>query len=52
MNLFDLNPKAWIYGHTHGNRKGKFGDTEVITNQRGYFRECAGVYDPNFIIEI
>jgi Icc-related predicted phosphoesterase len=50
--LFYLEPKAWIYGHTHGNVAKQIYNTPVYTNQHGYKRECAGVYNPNFIVEI
>lgn len=45
-------PDFWCFGHTHYNVDTFSGKTRIISNQKGYGRECEGDYDPNFIFEI
>lgn len=49
--MYEYQPLAWIYGHTHGNVRSKVYSTDVICNQRGYGNENQN-YDPNFIHEV
>jgi len=52
--IFDLQPKYWLYGHTHYN-KGitEIGNTILQSNQYGYPFELAGgiVYNPTLVID-
>jgi predicted phosphodiesterase len=45
-------PDLWCYGHTHDNFDVEIGSTRVVSNQRGYGRECARSYDPNLLLVI
>ena len=45
--------KFWLYGHTHDNRREKIGETQLISNQRGYQREMGSEgYDPYLVLEV
>lgn len=46
------NPAMWIYGHTHDNVIGMHCNTRIVSNQRGYGRECYGSYNPNYVTEV
>lgn len=55
VDYCDKKVKACIYGHTHGYS----GDEPVVVNgvpcynnQHGYFTECEGTYNPNYIVEV
>ncbi len=50
--IFKYSPEIWMYGHTHANFDTKIGKTRVISNQKGYGRECYESYKPDWIIEI
>lgn len=50
--FYDQRPDLWIYGHTHGNIERDIYETRCVSNQRGYGKECARQYRPNYIVEI
>lgn len=45
-------PAFWCFGHTHYNVDLLVGKTRIISNQKGYGRECIDSYNPNFIFEV
>jgi len=45
-------PDLWAFGHNHANFDINIGETRVISNQRGYGKECADTYLSNFMIEV
>lgn len=44
-------PKIWVYGHTHSSIRFKLGKTRIVSNQRGYGRECPD-FDPNYTVKV
>lgn len=49
--MYNYQPSAWIYGHTHGNVVGKVYNTDVICNQKGYGNENPH-YNPNMVYDL
>ena len=48
-----LNPNYWIHGHIHDTQDYNIGDTNILTNPRGYHRiELNPNFDPNWKIEL
>ncbi|MFV1872763.1 MAG: metallophosphoesterase [Oleiphilus sp.] len=43
-------PDYWMYGHNHFNQDLMLHSTRVISNQRGYGRECENSYKPNLLL--
>jgi predicted phosphodiesterase len=50
--MYEYEPDYWFYGHTHYKKNIPVYHTKVFSNQRGYGSECAGDYDPNFIVDV
>ena len=61
--IFELQPKYWLYGHTHYNRGlVEFENTKILSNQCGYIHEVVDesrfgytggkAYDPKMILEV
>ena len=48
----EFEPDMWMFGHTHANFDIQMGKTRVMSNQKGYGRECNGSYQPDWIINI
>lgn len=46
------SPVAWAFGHTHFNHDTYIGSTRVVSNQKGYGKECIETYDSNMLIEL
>jgi predicted phosphodiesterase len=50
QDLIDkYQPDIWVFGHTHANYDIMSGKTRLISNQKGYGRECKGSYQPENI---
>lgn len=45
-------PDIWMFGHTHANFDIQIGKTRVISNQKGYGRECINSYQPDWVIAL
>ena len=45
-------PDIWMFGHTHANFDIHMGKTRVISNQKGYGRECINSYQPDWVISL
>ena len=45
-------PDIWMFGHTHANFDIHMGMTRVISNQKGYGRECINSYQPDWVISL
>ena len=43
-------PTLWAFGHTHANLDIQIGATRVVSNQKGYGRECEDTYQPQWIL--
>lgn len=50
--VYEYEPAAWLYGHTHWCKNGAVYQTKVASNQAGYGKEHVNGYDPNFVIEV
>lgn len=45
-------PDLWMFGHTHANYDIHIGKTRVMSNQKGYGKECMPSYRPDWVIEL
>jgi predicted phosphodiesterase len=45
-------PDIWMFGHTHANFDVQIVKTRVISNQKGYGRECINSYQPDWVISL
>ena len=45
-------PDMWMFGHTHANFDTQIGKTRLMSNQKGYGRECINSYQPNLLITL
>lgn len=51
--IFKLQPKYWLYGHTHYNRGiVEVENTKLLSNQCGYIHEMINSYDPRMMINL
>lgn len=48
----EFAPDIWMFGHTHANFDIQMGKTRVMSNQKGYGRECIGSYKPDWVITL
>lgn len=48
----EFTPDIWMFGHTHANFDIHMGKTRVMSNQKGYGRECIGSYKPDWVITL
>jgi predicted phosphodiesterase len=48
----EYQPDMWMFGHTHANFDIQIGKTRVLSNQKGYGRECINSYQPNLFITL
>jgi Icc-related predicted phosphoesterase len=48
----EYQPDMWMFGHTHANFDIHMGKTRVISNQKGYGRECINSYQPDWVISL
>jgi len=52
LDTFELNPKLWLFGHTHNFVDKMIGNTRCVCNPYGYPGECYLEYRKEFIIEV
>ena len=48
----EYQPDIWMFGHTHANFDILMGKTRVMSNQKGYGRECINSYQPEWVITL
>jgi len=52
-DIFDLKPELWIHGHMHNSCDYMIGDTKIICNPRGYWKdELNKDFDDTLIVEV
>lgn len=44
--------KVWIHGHVHNSFDYMIGECRVVCNPHGYYKENAGSFNPNLVIEV
>lgn len=49
--ILDIQPKMWIYGHTHTGLDCFLGKTRLISNPKGYPSEINNPYDTKLVID-
>ena len=49
--IYKLQPKYWLYGHTHFGKDVTIDNTILLSNQRCYLHEVDS-YNPNMILEV
>ena len=51
--VLELQPKYWLYGHTHYNTGiVRVDDTILLSNQMGYITEPMPSYNPELLLEV
>ena len=49
----EFQPTAWVHGHIHRSSRYRIGNTEIISNPRGYGDKEEGTsFNPDFVFEI
>ncbi|TLX15759.1 metallophosphoesterase [Rhizobium sp. MHM7A] len=49
----ELKPSAWVHGHVHRSNRYRIGQTEILSNPRGYGDNEKGTsFDPSFVFEV
>lgn len=45
-------PMAWFHGHSHDPSRVKVGETDIISNPRGYPHQMHADFDPELVVEL
>jgi len=49
----ELKPAAWVHGHVHRSNRYRIGQTEILSNPRGYGDNEKGTsFDPGFVFQV
>lgn len=49
----ELKPTAWVHGHIHRSNRYRIGETDILSNPRGYGDAEKGTsFDPSFVFEV
>jgi Icc-related predicted phosphoesterase len=49
----ELKPTAWVHGHIHRSNRYRIGQTDILSNPRGYGDDEKGTsFDPGFVFEV